>query len=340
MSAERRGFTLIELLIVIAIISLLVSLMLPAVQSSRSAARKVTCQNNLRQVALAIQQFVSAREYFPSAGGNPQAFNTQLSANGVERAGWAFQILPYLEQRSLYELGHRYPSSEDIPALGMRITEVKMPLYTCPDRGVRESLPTAEGVVKAFTDYAGVMTDWGDQGTNEKPPTEENLFKAWRGIIAKGGHFKEESPRGAIFFEYPKVTPAAVTDGLSTTILVMEKSARPEWYVTDGYWDLFGWTFNADWSTMRLIRKPLYPDAAPREEQDREHEHGFGSPHVGGVVTAYGDGSVRTLSFDLRNHFDFIEEERSGVLRWLGTRDDGHTIDLKDTIDREESEGG
>ena len=338
MNTKRHGFTLIELLIVIAIISLLISLIVPAVQSSRSAARKVTCQNNMRQVALAAQQFVNSKGHFPTAGGNPQAFDTRLSANGVERAGWAFQILTYLEQSALYQYGHEYPSNEDIPALGMRITEVKIPIYTCPDRGVRESLPFGDGIVNAFIDYAGVMTDWGDQGTNETPPTEENLLKAWRGIIAKGGHYKAESPQGPVFYQYTKVTPASVTDGLSTTILFMEKSARPEWYVTHEYWDAPSWAFNADWATMRLIRKPLYADAAPREEQDLSHEHGFGSPHVGGVVTAFGDGSVRTLSFDLRNHFDFVDEDKSGVLRWLGSRDDNHVIDMKDTIEREVEE--
>jgi hypothetical protein len=86
---------------------------------------------------------------------------------------------------------------------------------------------------------------------------------------------------------------------------------------------------------MRLIRKPLLADAEPRGEG--AHEHGFGSPHVGGVVTAFGDGSVRTLSFDLRSHFDFAKEDESGVLRWLGSRDDGHTIDLKDTIDKDDT---
>jgi prepilin-type N-terminal cleavage/methylation domain-containing protein len=329
MKTRCQAFTLIELLIVISIIGLLISLLLPAVQSSRSAARRTTCQNNLRQIGLASQQFVSAKGHFPSAGGNSQDFDTTLAADGFERAGWCFQLLPFLELQDLYQHGHNHSIEEDIPELGMSITEVQVPVFNCPDRGIRVSEPTEEGVVFALSDYAGVVTDWiGEQGSNTPLPSEEDVIKTWRGIIAKGGHLKEETSQGPTYIRYPKVTPRSVTDGLSYTILVMEKATHPEQYVTNQYWDTPGWAHNASWSTMRLIRKPLLPDTEPRPEG--AHEHGFGSPHVGTINTAFGDGSVRPLSYDLSSHFDFEEEEKSGVLRWLGSRDDGQTINMQD----------
>jgi prepilin-type N-terminal cleavage/methylation domain-containing protein len=339
MKSRVHAFTLIEVLIVIAIIGLMISLLLPAVQSSRSAAHRTTCQNNLKQIGTAAQLFLNAKRHFPTAGGNPQLFNTMLSGDGFERAGWCFQLLPFLEQQELYDLGHANDSNKDIPALGRRITEVQVPVYNCPDRGLRVSKPIGEeAVVFALSDYAGVMMDWGDDGTNETPPTKESFVRTWRGIIAKAGHFKEWGPDGSVYYRYTKVTPAMVTDGLSNTILVMEKSSRPEEYITDQYWDVPGWAHNASWSTMRLIRKPPLADAEPRAEGT--HEHGFGSAHVGGVNTAFGDGSVRVLSYDLRSHFNFADEEdvASGVLRWLGSRDDGHVINMDDVIGAEEIE--
>jgi prepilin-type N-terminal cleavage/methylation domain-containing protein/prepilin-type processing-associated H-X9-DG protein len=94
---KRFGFTLVELLVVIAIIGILVGLLLPAVQAAREAARRMQCQNNLKQMGLAMHNYESAHKRFPSAlmgsyNGNPQD-------DGVS---WATAILPFLEQTALY----------------------------------------------------------------------------------------------------------------------------------------------------------------------------------------------------------------------------------------------
>ncbi|HZW35206.1 MAG TPA: DUF1559 domain-containing protein, partial [Isosphaeraceae bacterium] len=89
-SRRRTAFTLIELRVVIAIIGVLVSLLLPAVQQSREAARRTQCNNHLKQITLAIHNFENAQQTLPS------------SRLGPRYATWFVQILPYLEQSPLY----------------------------------------------------------------------------------------------------------------------------------------------------------------------------------------------------------------------------------------------
>jgi prepilin-type N-terminal cleavage/methylation domain-containing protein len=100
LSHRRRGFTLIELLVVIAIIAVLISLLLPAVQSAREAARRAQCTNNLKQIGLAVHNYLSSNNSLPPAyipyGVGPGGTNTGQSFSGLAR------MLPFLEQNSIY----------------------------------------------------------------------------------------------------------------------------------------------------------------------------------------------------------------------------------------------
>ncbi len=109
--SRRSGFTLVELLVVIAIIGVLVALLLPAVQAAREAARRMQCQNNLKQMALAVHNFEDTFKIFPThgTGGGPTLIGTTPAtptSNPVQAAGALFQILPYLEEGNTYNLGN------------------------------------------------------------------------------------------------------------------------------------------------------------------------------------------------------------------------------------------
>src|SRR5262245_37939388 len=98
----RRGFTLVELLVVIAIIGVLVSLLLPAVQSAREAARRLQCQNNFKQLALALLNYHDSRRIFPPGVQFPlNTANINTSPN--TRANWAVLSLPYLEEQNTFD---------------------------------------------------------------------------------------------------------------------------------------------------------------------------------------------------------------------------------------------
>ena len=108
MFRKKSGFTLVELLVVIAIIGILVGLLLPAVQAAREAARRMSCQNNVKQIGLAIHNFESAYRYLPparidAAPGFPVVeFGVPAPPTGTISHGPGLLILPYLEQNALY----------------------------------------------------------------------------------------------------------------------------------------------------------------------------------------------------------------------------------------------
>src|SRR3954471_5858821 len=97
----RQGFTLIELLVVIAIIAILIGLLVPAVQKVREAANVSKCQNNLKQIALAVHNFHNNRNHYPQGGGDPGGENP---AKRVFYFSWTFHIYPYMEQDNLSNL--------------------------------------------------------------------------------------------------------------------------------------------------------------------------------------------------------------------------------------------
>src|SRR5438067_4283147 len=102
---RRLGFTLVELLVVIAIIGVLVALLLPAVQAAREAARRMHCQNNLKQMGLGWHNHTDVNGHLPTGGwGWGWVGDADQGVGKLQTGSWTFNILPYIEQKTIYDM--------------------------------------------------------------------------------------------------------------------------------------------------------------------------------------------------------------------------------------------
>jgi prepilin-type N-terminal cleavage/methylation domain-containing protein/prepilin-type processing-associated H-X9-DG protein len=180
---RRRGaFTLIELLVVIAIIAVLIALLLPAVQMAREAARRIQCTNNLKQIGLALHGYHDAHNTFPS-GGWIALFGQPATQN--MNTGWSVSVLPWLEQRPLFDglnLRFVYDNLANSTA-----TYTVIQGYLCPSEPRQTNWNRAPGDVflHADADYGGM---YGERGlssptVNNNPPRGPMIFNQCIGLV-------------------------------------------------------------------------------------------------------------------------------------------------------------
>ena len=332
---QGRGFTLVELLVVIAIIGILVGMLFPAIQAVREAARRSSCMNNMRQIAVAAHNFESAKGHFPTAGMTPQQYWSEQNGPdfGQPSAGWHFQILPYMEQENMSNLRTNSGWWNSAP----RVAETPISTFNCPSRGGR--LCNFQGwLVVALGDYAGVMGSWNNfpagstwefEWSDYADPRANEFQNVWTGLITKGAHVNKSTSTPTVT-KFSKTGFNAIPDGSSNTMLFAEKAVNAQFYSFsadgDHWWELMGYYVGADWPTMRTTGMDILSDSATRPQWVLDQadsntgstpEFGFGSAHTGIFVTVMGDGSTRTVS----NSIDLL------VFDYLGKRADGQVVD-------------
>jgi prepilin-type N-terminal cleavage/methylation domain-containing protein/prepilin-type processing-associated H-X9-DG protein len=287
----RSAFTLIELLVVIAIISILIGLMLPAVQRAREAANRISCANNLHQIGLAMHNYHTTFERLPP---------TRPFDGGPT---WAVLLLPDMEQNNLYNqwvLSLPYGRQTDTA----RMSPVRS--YFCPSRRVSTSPPTyslsgdlfASGMAGQAQHYPGALGDYAvvvDPIGYDSPQTAAGYDGTGvRGPFQLGAGCRFED----------------ITDGLSNTFLVGEKHV-PTGKEGIGWWDCSLYD-GAYYQCSARAAGRIYP--LTTNLQDTAWK--FGSRHTGVVNFCFADGHVKAIPAVINPY----------VLELLSMRSDGQVI--------------
>ncbi len=202
LTARRRGLTLIELLVVIGIVGILASLLLPAVQAAREAARRATCSNNLRQLGLAAHQHHDTHQHFP-----PGIGYYPLSNQGVFGT-YFFHLLPFLEQSNLYDLAEG--SVNFFPRVGPIVVH-----YPGNHDVYRQSVPTFLCPSDPSVGSGGVVTI-------DNVPFGASCY-APNALVSASTDFQAQPPR--VNPQGRARMPADFPDGMTHTILHAEKYA-------------------------------------------------------------------------------------------------------------------
>lgn len=298
----NKGFTLIELLVVIAIIAILIGLLLPAVQKVREAAAKMQCQNNLKQLALGVHNYISTFQAFPMSS-SPWVNNN----NGF---GWIFRTLPYLEQESIYKQIIPYESGSMFagggllnPACRNAIASPVKTLY-CPSDGsalpgspVETKMAQMDPIKVTLTNYKGSM---GDNRMGGGSSIHQGREPDCHGSNPCPGIFFRNSFQGIVTLDH-------IRDGTSNTLMIGEDTPIENYHSAAFY-------SNGDYASTHA---PLNYVPKPSTPGNWWNVISFRSKHSEGANFAFADGSIKFIS----NNIDY-----TNVYKPLSTKDMGEVI--------------
>jgi prepilin-type N-terminal cleavage/methylation domain-containing protein/prepilin-type processing-associated H-X9-DG protein len=339
------AFTLVELLVVIAIIAILSALLLPAVQAAREAARELQCRNHLKQLALGCLSHENATGRFPTNGwGDDWTGDADLGNDQHQPAGWIYNILPYLEQQALHDMGAGLAIAKKNAAHMRRLVTPLSTLY-CPTRRRALAYTWAQyycvanaawsvAPTAARNDYAvnggDTFTAPGSPVAAQWTPLYEEVYSGPATLAdgGVGGSAAQLALAKATFANSAKVATGIaycgslvkltdIRDGTSNTYLLGEKYVMPDYYGTgqdqgDNEAALVG--ENEDISRWTATSFPPCQDTPGSARR-----WCFGSAHANGLQMAFGDGSVQMIGYS-------IDRETH---RRLGNIADGLPIDAK-----------
>lgn len=332
--AGWRAFTLVELLVVIAIIATLVGLLLPAVQSAREAARRSSCQNRIRQLAVAIHAYESSNKHLPPGATAPFTIANNTTVGGAHNRGiwsWGTWILPFIEMQAQFDqlnpdgtpdMYNAYVNSpENLALLQQRVTGFRCPTDLGPDL----SVPIT-------------ATALGRQLGNGGPVAVSN-YVAWnsgsRGWLAGETASDSNPDRKGIFWINSRTKISSISDGTSKTFLIGERIFGTKTDALGGVIFCEGaLVYAARW------RRAEIGNLAAHYVFGQSNAMGFGigginatesflcgrgasSQHAGGSVFAFADSSVRFLSEDIEHTTDNVI---NSVYEFLGAMSDGNAI--------------
>lgn len=322
-SSRRRAFTVVELLVVIVIITVLLGMLLPSVQAARESARRASCQNKLRQIALAVLAHESTQSQFPVGAQSLPGRGAAPPSYGVS---WWVWTLPYLEQRQLAEKFDATSRHAGMPILhldnGALVDGVVIDTMICPSSPLPSLWPVGnlQVMMPSFVGIAGASSHDGfaeDRVSRCCAPEDD-------GEISAGG----------TLFSNGSVDARSLEDGLSNVLLVGEASdnvrnSLSDQHRVDGGFSN-GWTIGTKAAGIppTYQQSPSLPSwnvttirySLNTRDYDLAgvlHNHGpnnpLVSPHPAGVNLAFADGSVRLCS-------DAME---LNTLKMLATRNEG-----------------
>ena len=206
---RRQGFTLIELLVVIAIIAVLIGLLLPAVQKVRAAAARLQCQNNLKQIGLAMHNYESSYSSWPAQSTGP----TTPTAGTLPAGSWMTKILPYIEQGNVYQLYN--PNLDWYDPANQTAVNTHIATLFCP----------VSDQTRAGFEYTRFTISTPRFFLNGAPTDYTNVGGVGTALVASLTP-PPADPTGILGTQPVRILQ--VTDGLSNTVLVTECANRPQ----------------------------------------------------------------------------------------------------------------
>ncbi len=315
----KRGFTLVELLVVIAIIGVLVALLLPAIQAARESARRMSCQNHLKQIGLAILNYESSHKVLPPA----VVANTPPSVNGLS---WLVEILEYAEYSSLgSQISDRMKRNTRIVSGGRGGSRLEAPdvyaldnsqyrqpgetefsktsidVYRCPSDSIRydDLAKTLWGEFWETTNYAAVAGS-----AHARNDTDQ--------VLSVSGFVGAVNTDGVMYFD-SEIKMKDITDGTSNTFLAGERWYQTRSWLTGGRADTSTSPLlysaknidevrppNSEFSSGYYVSHVQYGNEPPLPAGGQQivglNDLYWGSFHAGGINFLYADGSLHFIA--------------------------------------------